>query len=69
MNALLKAQLFAAVRAGMYVAGTIAASLGHHWPDEATASEIAGALTIIIAFVWSLYDKSAASRKAPKAPQ
>ena len=67
MDDLLKAQLFAAVRAALYIAGTVAASLGHHWPDEAVASEIAGASTVVIAFVWFILDKHKTAVQAASA--
>ena len=64
MNDLLRAQVYAIIRAAMYVAGTVATSLGHHWPEEATMSEIAGVLSIAIALAWSLVDKSARNIRA-----
>jgi len=64
MNDLLRAQIYAVIRAAMYVAGTIATSLGHHWPEEATMSEVAGALSILVALGWSLADKSARNIRA-----
>ena len=64
MNDLLRAQVYAIIRAAMYVAGTVATSLGHHWPEEATISEICGALSIAVALAWSLVDKSARNIRA-----
>lgn len=69
MDDLMKAQLLAAVRAALYIGGTIAVSLGHHVPNEEIMTEIAGAATVVIAFVWSLVDKhNTAAQAAPAQP-
>ena len=61
MEPVTQAALFSAVRAAMLIVGTIAAALGHHVADE-TLSEVAGALTVMIAFGWGIWDKYQAER-------
>ena len=61
MDPVTQAALLSAVRALMIIVGTVAASLGHHVADQ-TLSEVGGALTVLIAFGWSIWDKYRAEK-------
>jgi hypothetical protein len=57
-----KFQLFAAVRALLYLAGATGIDLAHHF-DEQTQIQIAGAVVFIAAYGWSVWDKVQIKRK------
>jgi hypothetical protein len=61
-----KLQLFAAVRALLYLAGATGIDLAHHF-DEQTQIQIAGAVVFIAAYGWSVWDKLQVKHKLAQA--
>jgi hypothetical protein len=61
-----KIQLFAAVRALLYLLGATGIDLAHHF-DEQTQIQIAGAVVFIAAYGWSVWDKLQVKHKLAEA--
>jgi hypothetical protein len=61
-----KLQLFAAVRALLYLLGATGIDLAHHF-DEQTQVQFAGAVVFIVAYAWSVYDKLQVKHKIAQA--
>jgi hypothetical protein len=59
-------QLFAAVRALLYLLGATGIDLAHHF-DEQTQIQIAGAVVFIAAYGWSVWDKLQVKHKLAEA--
>jgi hypothetical protein len=62
-----KSQLYAAVRAIMYLIGATGIDLAHHFADEQTQVQIAGAIVFLVAYGLSVYDKLQIKHKLAEA--
>jgi hypothetical protein len=62
-----KAQLYAAARAVLYLIGATGIDLAHHFADEQTQVQIAGAIVFLVAYGLSVYDKLQIKHKLAEA--
>jgi hypothetical protein len=62
-----KSQLYAAVRAIMYLIGATGIDLAHHFGNEQTQIQIAGAIVFLVAYGLSVYDKLQIKHKLAQA--
>jgi hypothetical protein len=58
-----KSQLYAAVRAVMYLIGATGIDLAHHFGNEETQMQIAGTIVFLVAYGLSVCDKIQIKRK------